>query len=333
MNFERFLVTGGCGSIGRSLVKTLLESGHIVCSLDISEDGLFRQNNTFSKFYGSNYKPFLGDIRDKNRLNQALSNVDYVYHCAALKHVALCEYNPFEALKTNVVGTDNLIQACISAGVKKLVFASSDKAVNPSSTMGATKLLAEKLVISSNNYSGSSSFKASSVRFGNVWGSNGSVGLIFKDQCDSHKALTVTSEEMTRFFITDKKAIELCQFAMSSMYGGEIFIADMGVLNIYELAIAFTNYFSNSAGVEIIGCKPGEKLYEELYTETEALDVGIFGGYHIIISKILQYQDVNEYWAQTDGFQWKSDKIPLTSSCSNRKVDPYELCKLIESQV
>ena len=333
MNCERFLVTGGCGSIGRSLVKTLLKSGHIVCSLDISEDGLFRQNNTFSKFYGSNYKPFLGDIRDKNRLNQALSNVDYVYHCAALKHVALCEYNPFEALKTNVVGTDNLIQACISAGVKKLVFASSDKAVNPSSTMGATKLLAEKLVISSNNYSGSSSFKASSVRFGNVWGSNGSVGLIFKDQCDSRKALTVTSDEMTRFFITDKKAIELCQFAMSSMYGGEIFIADMGVLNIYELAIAFTNYFSNSAGVEIIGCKPGEKLFEELYTETEALDVGIFGGYHIIISKILQHQDVNEYWAQTDGFQWKADKIPLTSSCSNRKVDPYELCKLIESQV
>ena len=330
MNQERFLVTGGCGSIGHSLVSRLLESGHKVCSLDISEDGLFRQNQVFSAVYGSNYKPFVGDIRDKSRLAQALSQVDYVYHCAALKHVALCEYNPFEALKTNVVGTDNLLQACIAADVRKLVFASSDKAVNPSSTMGATKLLAEKLVLSSNNYVGSSSFKACSVRFGNVWGSNGSVGLIFKDQCEKSLPLTVTSEEMTRFFITEEKAIELCQFAMATMHGGEIFIRDMGVLNIFDLANAFAKYFDNASGVKIIGMKAGEKLYEELYTDTEALDVGKFGDYLIIISKTLEHRHLQQKWSETTGFSWIQDTVPLISSTSNTDIDPYELCKLIE---
>lgn len=330
MNQERFLVTGGCGSIGHSLVHTLLRSGHKVCNLDISEDGLFKQNQLFSSLYGASYKPFLGDIRDKSRLSQAVNEVDNVYHCAALKHVALCEYNPFEALKTNVVGTDNLLQACIRAEVKGFVFASSDKAVNPSSTMGATKLLAEKLVLSSNNYVGNSSFKACSVRFGNVWGSNGSVGLTFKKQCDTGSPITVTSNEMTRFFITEDKAIELCQFAMNSMLGGEIFIRDMGALNIAELANAFISYFSNSAGVNIIGSQPGEKLYEELYTDTEAFDAGTYGDYLIIIAKTLNHQILHDHWDQATGFSWLSTRAPLTSSESVNRIDPYELCKLIE---
>jgi len=332
MGNKRFLVTGGCGTIGTALTKALLNSGNQVCSLDISEDGLFRQNQYLSPLYGTNYKPFLGDIRDQGRLSQALRGVDSVYHCAALKHVALCEYNPFEALKTNVLGTNNLLQACLESDVERLVFASSDKAVNPTSTMGTSKLLAEKLVLSSNNYVGSSSFKACSVRFGNVWASNGSVGLIFKEQCKTGIPITVTSPEMTRFFITEDKAVELCQFAMNAMHGGEIFIRDMGALNVMNLAYSFADYFGNSAGVEIVGLKPGEKLYEELCTPTEAANAGTYKDYIIILPAALEGgHQPQEKWLKTPGFRSLSGNVVISSASSNRPIDPYELCTLIDN--
>ena len=209
MKILRYLITGGCGSIGSALVVRLLNQGHTVCSLDNSESELFNQIQSLSKKFPNTYKPFLGDIRDYERLFRAFSSVEVVFHCAALKHVELSEYNPFEVLKTNVEGTHNVVEACLNNNVKKLIFASSDKAVNPSSTMGASKLLAERIIISSSSYAGSSGFKSACVRFGNVWDTAGSVGKIFKAQVKSGMPITLTSRKMTRFFITIEKALDL----------------------------------------------------------------------------------------------------------------------------
>lgn len=289
----RYLVTGGCGSIGSALVEYLLGQGNTVCSFDNSEEKLFNQITHLSPLYASSYKPFLGDVRDYPRLKRAFNNVDYVFHCAALKHVAISEYNPFEALKTNVEGTHNVVEACLNTNVQKLVFASSDKAVNPSSTMGASKLLAERITTSSISYSGSSHFKACCVRFGNVWNTAGSVGPIFKRQSLNKLPLTVTSPNMTRFFITIDAAIDLCRYAMSNMHGGEIYVANMGALNIYQLATSFNSHYNNNSSVNIIGPKPGEKEFEELFTETEAKRASYNDGYYVIPSETQSYADPN----------------------------------------
>ena len=174
MKPTRFLVTGGCGSIGSGIVFYLLEKGHTVCSLDNNEEALFNQWQKASKKEWQS-KPFLGDIRDKKRLEYALKGITHVIHCAALKHVELSEYNPFEAYKSNIQGTNNLVEAAIESGVSKFITTSSDKAVNPTSTMGATKLLAERITIAANCYKGSKDVKFSCVRFGNVWNTSGLV--------------------------------------------------------------------------------------------------------------------------------------------------------------
>ena len=318
MKILRYLITGGCGSIGSALVVRLLNQGHKVCSLDNSENELFNQIQSLSKKFPNTYKPFLGDIRDYERLFRAFSKVDIVFHCAALKHVELSEYNPFEVLKTNVEGTHNVVEACLNNNVKKLIFASSDKAVNPSSTMGASKLLAERIIISSSSYAGSSGFKSACVRFGNVWDTAGSVGKIFKAQVKSGMPITLTSRKMTRFFITIEKALDLFEYALNSMKGGEIFVSSMGVLSINKLANAFKTYFQSKSEISIIGAKPGEKLFEELYTEQESPRTNFQDGYYII----------NRYGNKNI----LNKNIPLTlrSDDSNlTEIDPLSLIKLI----
>lgn len=283
---KRILVTGACGSIGKALVLRLLDDGNKVCAFDNNEDGLFHLSKECSLF-NSNLKVFIGDIRDIKRLQQAMDGVDEVYHCAALKHVELSEYNPFEALKTNVNGTNNVINAAIDMGVKKVLVTSSDKAVNPSSTMGTTKLLAEKLTISANNFSGSQDIKFGCVRFGNVWNTNGSVGPIFKNQILSGKDLTVTDKSMTRFFISKDDAISLCINACKAMIGGEIFISDMGATSIGEIADEFKSYNSNVKIIEI-GPKPGEKLFEELFTDVEGSRTYKYNDMYVILPDCLE---------------------------------------------
>ena len=218
----------------------------------------------------SNLRDFLGDIRDYSRLNFALNGCSEVYHCAALKHVGLCEYNPFEAVRTNIVGTNNIIEASIKNKVSKAILTSSDKAVNPTSMMGSSKLVAEKLFISGNNITGNSQTKFGVVRFGNVWDTNGSVGRIFARQIKQNMNLTITDENMTRFFIDMKGAIDLCQHAMKEVIGGEIFTRSMGATSIGKLAKEFLKNYPHIS-YEIIGRKNGEKLYEELFTDLEAL--------------------------------------------------------------
>lgn len=267
---KRILVTGACGSIGKALVVKLLNDGNKVCAFDNNEDGLFHLskqinlNDDISKL-----KVFVGDIRDLNRLEQAMEGVEEVYHCAALKHVELSEYNPFEALKTNVIGTNNIIDAAIKSNVNKVLVTSSDKAVNPSSTMGTTKLLAEKLTISANNYTGSNDVRFGCVRFGNVWNTNGSVGPIFKNQVINDNDITLTDKSMTRFFVSKNDAVDLCIKSCNALIGGEIFISDMGATSIGLIAKEFKNYNSKINIIET-GSKAGEKLYEELFTDVES---------------------------------------------------------------
>lgn len=265
---SRILVTGACGSIGAELVGTLLDDQHIVCAFDQSEDGLFKLDQKFNSAHGPNLKLFLGSIRDSKRLSLAFEGVDVVFHCAALKHVYLSEYNPFEAMQTNIFGVNNVINAAIQANVKRVVFTSSDKAVNPSSTMGATKLLGERLMTAANHYLGGHSTRFASVRFGNVLNTNGSVLHIFKNQLDQKLPLTITSEDMSRFFITMPQAVDLCLHAGNNMIGGEVFVTSMGCCNIMSLAKVLCG--GESFEYTIIGQKPGEKPYEELVTEIEA---------------------------------------------------------------
>tara|TARA_Y100000817_G_C16862198_1_gene546287 strand:+ start:3572 stop:4597 length:1026 start_codon:yes stop_codon:yes gene_type:complete len=278
---SRILVTGACGSIGSSIVERLLSKGHTVCAFDQNEDGLFKLDQKYGDKFNSNLKMFIGSIRDKERLDRAFEGVDIVFHCAALKHVYLSEYNPFEAMQTNIIGVNNIINASIKNNVGSVVFTSSDKAVNPSSTMGATKLLGERLMTSANHYMGVNDTRFSSVRFGNVLNTNGSVLHIFKQQIDNNIPLTITSEDMSRFFISLSQAIDLCLYAAENMSGGEIYVKNMGSCNIMSLAKAVSS--GKKFDYEVIGSKPGEKAYEELVTEVEAKRTVKKNNYYIIL--------------------------------------------------
>lgn len=279
------VVTGACGSIGSNLTKRLLEMGCEVRAFDQSEDGLFHLDQNLKN---KNLKLFLGTIREQDRLDRAFENADIVFHCAALKHVYLSEYNPFEAMKSNIDGVNNVINSAIKNNVRKVIFTSSDKAVNPSSTMGATKLLGERLITTANHFSGKHKTKFSSVRFGNVFDTNGSVVQIFKKQISEDKPLTITSPDMTRFFISMKHAIDLCLYAEEHMIGGEIFVKSMGSFLIKDLAYVLSNKNDNT---RIIGCKPGEKLYEELVTETESTRTITVDDYYVLIPETIFMMD------------------------------------------
>ena len=266
------LVTGGCGSIGSKLVEQLLRyDAKRVRVLDHNESGLFHLQERLKKH--EKLRTLLGDIRNEERLRWAMRDVDIVFHAAALKHVPLCEYNPFEAVGTNVFGTQNLINVARDENVDKVIAISTDKAVNPINTMGATKLLSEKLVL--NGSLGDVKTVFSCVRFGNVLNTDGSVIPIFEEQIKKGEPVTVTSKEMVRFFMTIKAAIALILKAAQKASGREIFILKMDAMRIVDLAEVMIEEFAQKYGhddveIEIIGIRPGEKIYELLMSEEEA---------------------------------------------------------------
>ena len=224
-----------------------------------------------------NKRFLIGDIRDKERVMLAMEDIDIVYHAAALKHVPLCEYNPFEAIKTNVLGTRNIIESALTSGVDKVISISTDKAVNPANTMGATKLLAEKLIIDANEGKGQKETIFSSVRFGNVSFSRGSVIPLFEEQIRLKKMVTITNPEMTRFMMSLSNTIDLVFQATLLAKGGEIFVLKMPVVRLEDLVDVIIETYAekynikkDSIAKKIIGLRPGEKMYEELVTETEA---------------------------------------------------------------
>ena len=273
---KTILVTGAAGSIGSEIAARALGlNPRIVRVLDNNETGLF---DLEQELQSGKFRPLVGDIRDKERLKRAIEDVDVVFHAAALKHVPLCEYNPFEAVKTNVLGTQNLIDVAMEAGIEKLITISTDKAVNPINVMGATKLLAERLTISANYYRGARKTAFSCVRFGNVLDSRGSVVPLFKEQIRRGGPVMITDPDMTRFVMSIPKAADLVLRATEIAQGGEIFIFKMPALRIGDLAEAMIEelaprygYNPESSRVEISGKRAGEKIYEELMTEDEAM--------------------------------------------------------------
>lgn len=271
---KNVLVTGGAGSVGTILIRRLLDQDlNVVRILDQSEPGLA----ALKKAIDDDRCRFLsGNVRDKDRLRRAVDDVDIVIHTAAMKHVDICEYNPFEAVQTNVVGLQNLIEASIDAGVDRFVLTSSDKAVHPANTMGTTKLLGEKLVTAANKYSGGHDILLASVRFGNVINSSHSVIPVFKEQIQEGGPITLTDRKMTRFFLTYTDVASLALQAMKHTEGGEVFVHKMDAIRIEDLAEAMIDVFGPMYGhdpadidITVTGRRVGETFDEEILTERE----------------------------------------------------------------
>ena len=271
---KRVLITGG-GSVGRSLTRRFLSQGaDTVRVLDNDEPRLARLKNEIDD---GRCRYLAGDVRNKDRLKRAVENVDTVVHTAAMKHVDICEYNPFESVKTNVVGLQNLIDVSIDSSVERFVFTSSDKAVNPANTMGTTKLLGEKLVTAANKHKGRQGILFTSVRFGNVVGSSGSVVPVFRRQIREGGPVTLTDSRMTRFFLTYEGLGELIEDAAQNTRGGEVFVRKMDAVRIEDLAEAMIERIAPEYGhepedieVETTGRRLGETFHEEIITERES---------------------------------------------------------------
>ncbi|MBM3132138.1 MAG: NAD-dependent epimerase/dehydratase family protein [Chloroflexi bacterium] len=265
---KNILLTGGAGFVGQLLIDRLLcLDPKVIRILDTRENALFDLRQRYTGEDQKTLRFLLGDVRNLNRLLYAFRGIDIVFHTAAYKHVLECEHNPIDAIETNIVGTSNVIQAAITHNVKKVIYTSSDKAANPSNTMGATKLLGEKLMIAANTY-GAHSTVFASCRFGNVVRSSGSVIPLFEEQIARNRRITVTNPAMTRFIISKEQAVELVLLAGALAQGGEVFIMKMPAINIGDLAAVM---MAKHPGVshEIIGKRAGEKMHEELMTEEE----------------------------------------------------------------
>lgn len=268
---QKVLVTGGTGSIGSVLVKTILKNyaPNQVRIFDNNEASLFEATRKYQD--NPKIRFMLGDVRDKDRVAWSFKDVDTVFHCAALKHVALNEYSPFESVKTNVMGTQNLIEAALANKVGTFINISTDKAANPTSTMGASKLLAERLTVGADYFRGKGKTVFASVRFGNVLNSSGSVVPIFLDQIKKGGPVTVTDKRMVRYFMSINQAVELILKASAMAIGGEVFILKMPALKILDLAETLVDKLADKKiMIKQIGKKPGEKLFEKIVTRTEA---------------------------------------------------------------
>ncbi len=281
---KKILVTGGTGCIGSEIVRSVMKyKPEVVRIFSNDENGTFQMmqetDDSATKMMHEipNKRFLIGDVRDKERVLLAMEDIDIVYHAAALKHVPLCEYNPFEAIKTNVLGTRNVIEAALESGVDRVISISTDKAVNPTNTMGATKLLSEKLIVDANEGKGSKPTIFSTVRFGNVSFSRGSVIPLFEEQIRQKKPITITNPEMTRFMMSLSDTIELVFKATLLAKGGEVFILKMPVVQLGDLVDVIIETYAEkyeckkeSIQKRTIGLRPGEKMFEELMTETEA---------------------------------------------------------------
>ncbi len=266
------LITGGTGSFGKKFLEVMLREYKPRRLVVFSRDELKQHEMRTGGFNHPSLRYFIGDVRDRMRMMRALNGVDVVIHAAALKQVPACEYNPNEAVLTNILGARNVIEAALDRGVKRVVALSTDKAVNPVNLYGATKLVAEKLFVQANAYSGEGPTRFSCVRYGNVVGSRGSVIPLFLRQRNSGK-VTVTDPRMTRFWITLEQGVRLVIRAVEEMQGGEVFVPKIPSMNIMDLVKAI----APDCQVEEIGIRPGEKVHEVLISEEEArstLDLG-----------------------------------------------------------
>jgi FlaA1/EpsC-like NDP-sugar epimerase len=278
---KKILIIGGTGTVGKSLLHSLLKQNPEVIrifSRDEHKQFLMEHELRYIKNNDDNSSPIksenirflIGDVRDKERVLRAMEGVDIVFNTSAMKHVPACEYNPFESVKTNVIGVQNVIEAALKCNVSTVVYTSTDKAASPTNTMGATKLLAERLMSAAQYSRGTAKTKFISVRFGNILMSRGSVLPLFCEQISKKLPITLTDPEMTRFVMSKEKSVELILKASECSIGGEIFVLKMPVVKMRDVAKIVSEYY-NCNNVNIIGKRPGEKLFEELMTEEESM--------------------------------------------------------------
>jgi UDP-N-acetylglucosamine 4,6-dehydratase len=300
------LITGGTGSFGRALTKRLINSKARRIAI-FSRDEL-KQLDMKNEFHDDRLRFFLGDIRDSSRLDIALHNVDYVVHAAALKQVDTGEYNPMEFVKTNIVGSQNVIDACIRNGVKKVIALSTDKASSPINLYGATKLTADKLFSAANNYSYGYGTLFSIVRYGNVMGSRGSVIPYFKQLATEGKIFPITDKRMTRFWITLDQAVEFVLESFEIMQGGELYVPRIPSMKIMDLAQAIKKDFK----YEEIGIRPGEKLHEEMISPDDSRRTVELSNRYVVSPIFAEWGfTAPKGKAVKDGFNYRSDTNDL----------------------
>src|SRR5512143_258498 len=310
------LITGGTGSFGKKFVEIALRDLSPRKIIVFSRDELKQHEMRAAGFDQPNLRYFIGDVRDRERLTRAMHGVDIVVHAAALKQVPACEYNPLEAIKTNIMGTSNVVEAALDTGVKKVLALSTDKAVNPVNLYGATKLAAEKLTVQSNAYAAGSATRYSCTRYGNVVGSRGSVVPVFLKQRLNGR-ITITDERMTRFWLSLEQGVRFVIECIEQMHGGEVFVPKIPSMRVMDLAKAI----APDAEVSVIGIRPGEKIHEVLISEDEARntverqDMFIVKPPETLWERSLQYEgdplpggfryssDTNKDWLDVEGIR------------------------------
>jgi UDP-N-acetylglucosamine 4,6-dehydratase len=330
MNKKSILITGGTGSFGKRFIKTVLEKYKpkklIVFSRD--EQKQFQLQQVYKEGRNSPIRYFLGDVRDLDRLNFALRDVDIVIHAAALKHVPMAEYNPFEVVKTNIIGAQNVIQASLNNEVEKVVALSTDKASSPINLYGATKLASDKIFIAANNYAGKIKTKFSIVRYGNVMGSRGSVIPYFlKNQ--KNKTINITDPRMTRFNITLSNSVNFVIECLNKMWGGEIFVPKIPSYKITDLAKAICP----NSKIRYIGVRPGEKIDEEMISINESFNSIEFKNYFVIMPNLKLRDFKKEYKIKNKSGKLCPENFSYNSRNNKNFITSTEINKLIKNNI
>ena len=321
---DSLLITGGTGSFGQAFVAEVIRRFPKIRRLVVFSRDELKQFEMAQKFPESKHKNlrfFIGDVRDRNRLRRALEGIDTVVHAAALKQVPAAEYNPMEFIHTNVLGAENLVEACVDAGVKRVVALSTDKAAAPINLYGATKLCSDKLFVAANNYIGKDTV-FSVVRYGNVLGSRGSVIPFFLEKAKS-KELPITDPAMTRFNITLQEGVEMVLWALQNALGGEIFVPKIPSYRITDLVKAI----GPSCRQKVIGIRPGEKVHEEMITTSDSLNTVDLGDYYAILNTG-SGQSVEEYLKKRKGKKVK-DSFCYNSGQNEKFLSVPEIRNLI----
>jgi UDP-N-acetylglucosamine 4,6-dehydratase/5-epimerase len=329
LNNKSILITGGTGSFGKAFTKTALERWPDIKRLVIfsrDEQKQFQMAQEYPHHKYPQVRFFIGDVRDEARVKRALQGIDYVVHAAAMKHVPIAEYNPMECVKTNILGAENIINACLETGVQNVVALSTDKAAAPINLYGATKLASDKLFVAANNIRGWNPIKFSVVRYGNVMGSNGSVIPFFLNKRNDG-VLPITDIEMTRFNITLTEGVEMVLHALETAWGGEIFVPKIPSYKILDVAEAI------GPGCEkpIVGIRPGEKIHEEMITSSDSFYTYDLGKYYAIIPSVPRWK-VEDFI-----YYFKAKKVPkafnYNSGDNTEWVSVDEIRKLIKEHI
>ncbi len=322
-NAKKILITGGTGSLGTALIKKLLKTD--IETIRVFSRDEWKQVKMQSQISDKRLRFLIGDVRDKERLSRALENIDIVIHAAALKQMPVAEYNPFEAVKTNIIGTQNLIEACLDNNVKTVLAIGTDKAVAPVNTYGATKFLMERLFISANFYKGNHDVKFLCVRYGNVLGSRGSIVPVFTNQIKNNEKISITDPNMTRFNITMNEALDLIFRALENGKGGEVFVPKLKAYRVGDMKDAIIEALNASTETEQISIRPGEKIHESLISFDELRNTFETDHDYVIIDKQLQINLEHNLKKADLEKQYSSDSVEIISK--------NELVELLKKEI